>query len=320
MCRGDRRNEIYLDGQDCLRFLDTLEEVCERTGWRVHSYVLMSNHYHMLITTPEANLVAGMKWFQGTYTQRFNNRHRMCGHLFQGRYKALPVQNDTDYFKTVSSYIHLNPARAKMFDLEEGRLSDYPWSSYPAYLRPSRRPEWLDIGPVLSAYGWEDERNGRRSYREYMRKRVLEIACSEKPWEVDGRWAEIRQGWYLGAEHFRDELLTKLEDVISAGRRESYSGDESRLHDECEAERIIRQGLDLLGLVADDLTGMQKSAPEKQVLAWVVRKCTCVSNRWIAEHLKMGVATNLSNQLKKVEEDKKKYGGLKKKVRSLGKT
>ena len=73
--RGDRREEIYADDQDRLTFLRTLEEVCRRTGWWVHAYVLMSNHYHLLLETPEPNLVAGMKWFQSTYTMRFNRRH-----------------------------------------------------------------------------------------------------------------------------------------------------------------------------------------------------------------------------------------------------
>ena len=90
MCRGDRQEEIFWEDGDRECFLDTLWESCDRTGWQIHAYVLMGNHYHLLLETPEANLVAGMRWFQGTYTARFNARHRVCGHLFQGRYKALP--------------------------------------------------------------------------------------------------------------------------------------------------------------------------------------------------------------------------------------
>jgi REP element-mobilizing transposase RayT len=88
MSRGDHGEEIFRDERDRLRFLETLGEGCEKTGWWVHAYVLMSNHYHLLVETPEANLVAGMQWLQGTYTQRFNSRHRLRGHLFQGRYEA----------------------------------------------------------------------------------------------------------------------------------------------------------------------------------------------------------------------------------------
>jgi REP element-mobilizing transposase RayT len=79
--RGDRREAIFQDDGDRRRFLETLGEACGRTGWRVHAYVLMSNHYHLMIETPQANLVAGMRWFQTTWTMRFNARHRLSGHL-----------------------------------------------------------------------------------------------------------------------------------------------------------------------------------------------------------------------------------------------
>ena len=92
MCRGDRRENIFEDDLDRARFLETLREVCRRTGWKIHAYVLMSNHYHWLLETPEANLVAGMRWFQSCYTARYNRRHRKAGHLFQGRYKAMLVE------------------------------------------------------------------------------------------------------------------------------------------------------------------------------------------------------------------------------------
>ena len=104
---------IFQDDLDRQMFLKTLGQACERAGWRVHSYVLMGNHYHLLIETPEANLCAGMRWFQGTYTIRHNARHKLHGHLFQGRYKAVVVDGeDGTYFRTVSDYIHLNPVRA----------------------------------------------------------------------------------------------------------------------------------------------------------------------------------------------------------------
>ena len=112
--RGDRREAIFQDEADRRRFLETLGEACARTGWRVHAFVLMSNHYHLMIETPQANLVAGMRWFQTTWTMRFNTRHRLCGHLFQGRYKAVVVDaEEGGYFSVLSDYIHLNPVRAR---------------------------------------------------------------------------------------------------------------------------------------------------------------------------------------------------------------
>ena len=89
--RGDRREDIFGDDQDRLCFLATLGEACQKARWQIHAYCLMRNHFHLVVETPEANLVAGMKWFLGVYTKRFNIRHKWCGHLFAGRYKALMV-------------------------------------------------------------------------------------------------------------------------------------------------------------------------------------------------------------------------------------
>ena len=91
MNRGDRRESIFKDDQDRELFLHTFTEACTKTGWKVHAYVLMPNHFHLVVETPGANLVSGMKWFLGTYTSRFNRRHKLFGHLFSGRYKSLSV-------------------------------------------------------------------------------------------------------------------------------------------------------------------------------------------------------------------------------------
>ena len=92
MARGNQGRSIFRDAADRRRFVEVLGEACGKTGWRVYAYVLMGNHDHLLVETPEGNLVAGMKWLQGTYTQRHNGRHKVFGHLFQGRYKAVPVE------------------------------------------------------------------------------------------------------------------------------------------------------------------------------------------------------------------------------------
>src|SRR4249920_2308050 len=101
LSRGDRREPIVLDDTDRARFIETLGEACVKTGWQVHAFVLMPNHFHLVVETPEANLAAGMKWFLGTYTARFNRRHAMTGHLFSGRYKALLVGGKGGYLRTV---------------------------------------------------------------------------------------------------------------------------------------------------------------------------------------------------------------------------
>jgi len=299
--RGNRQGAIYLDDTDCGVFLDTLDEACKRTGWRVHAYVLMGNHYHLLLETPYANLVAGMKWLQGTYTQRFNARHKVWGHLLQGRYKALLVdRNNEQYFSTVSSYIHLNPARAKLFDLQNGALSDYRWSSYPLYFDAAKRPGWLDPRRVLNSFGLSADRSGLAAYKKRMQKRVLEISLSETPWAVDEQWASIRRGWCFGDDEFKAEMLERMD--LSSGQRESFSGEEVGAHDEVDAEQLFMKGMKVVGCTQSKLTGLRKGAEEKALLAWLIRRNTAVSNAWIAKKLQMGRADCLSRYIKQIED------------------
>src|SRR5580692_3479540 len=126
MNRGDRREPVFKDDQDRQTFLRTLGEACAKTRWRLHAWCLMPNHFHLVLTTPQANLVVGMKWLLGTYTGRFNRRHKLTGHLFSGRYKALVVDGSGNgYLKTVCDYVHLNPARSKLLRHEQ-KLAAYP--------------------------------------------------------------------------------------------------------------------------------------------------------------------------------------------------
>ena len=128
MNRGDHREEIFRGEQDWETFLATLSDACRKTGWQVHAYCLMSNHFHLVIETPQPNLVYGMKWLLGTYTKRLNIRHKLCGHLFAGRYKALIVDGSGNgYLRTVCDYVHLNPVRANLLKADAA-LQDYRWS------------------------------------------------------------------------------------------------------------------------------------------------------------------------------------------------
>src|SRR5271165_5597235 len=150
MNRGDRRENIFWNDQDRESFLLALSEACARTEWQVHAYCLMRNHFHLVIETPQANLVAGMKWLLGVYTKRFNIRHKLCGHVFAGRYKALIVDGSGDgYLQTVCDYVHLNPVRAKLLP-PKVPLSRFQWSSYGEYLKkPAQRPGWLRVDLLL---------------------------------------------------------------------------------------------------------------------------------------------------------------------------
>ena len=304
MCRGNRQEAIFKGDRDCEVFLDTMGAACGRCGWIVHAFVLMRNHYHLLLETPEANLVDGMRWFQGTYTQRFNARHKVWGHLFQGRYKALLVDGGGDYFSTVANYIHLNPARAHCFDLEGGKLSDYKWSSHSGYLRPKNRPEWLVVERVLESLGFRDDVGGRGKYRQHMQKRVLEILHAGDPKKIDSSWEKIRRGWVFGSEEFRQQMQVAVEGAMSGKRRDSFSGEMVKKHDEQEAERLLSLGLVACGLDRNELGMLKKGDSNKKAIAWLIRKNTSVRNEWISDALKMGHPSSVSRGVRMVEDDK----------------
>ena len=301
MSRGNHSQKVFRTDGDCGMFLETLGEACGRTGWKVHAYVLMGNHYHLLLETPEANLVAGMQWVQSTYTKRFNASHREWGHLFQGRYKAIPVEPGSGYFPAVATYIHLNPVRMKGYDFARGRLADCRWSSYPAYVGMSPRPGWLCAGRVLDGLGMADTAAGRRKYAEYMAGRVEEVRHSDQPWQADENWQKIRRGWHFGGEGFRREMLGRVAGALAKGKRASFGGEETREHGEACAEAWILKGMDALGLSAADLARLKMNCPEKYALAWLARRSACVRPAWIKERLKMGTATGFAGFLGRLE-------------------
>lgn len=187
--RGNERRDIYRDSEDRLSFMDSLGEMSVRFDINIFAYVMMNNHYHILLRTNRANLSKGMQWLGATYTRRFNNRHKRSGHLFQGRFKNIIVQNDA-YLMQLSCYIHRNPLRAKMVQ----RLVDYKWSSYPAYAYGKSHPKWLNLDIILSQFNSKD-RHG------YYRKKVQRYAKEEKR-----LWEDFRHGLYLGTHEFVDRL------------------------------------------------------------------------------------------------------------------
>ena len=177
MARGNARQRIFVQDTDRSLFLRSLGEACARTGWRVHAWVLMDNHYHLLLQTPEPNLVAGMQWLQNAYTRLFNTRHRARGRLFGDRYKAVPVEGSGYYYEALLDYLHLNPARPDLVRVKErGSLADYLWSSPGGgyALPPAKRPPWLAAAEGLAAFRLADSASGRRRFVERLDRRAAE--------------------------------------------------------------------------------------------------------------------------------------------------
>jgi len=303
MNRGDRGGKVFLDELDYGLFIGAMGEVCRRTGWRIHAFAMLPNHFHWLVETPEANLVAGMKWFMGAYSQGFNARHGRRGHVFQGRYKALPIQTDSgSYFETVSAYIHLNPARAGLLAGEQRDLREYPWSSYPQYLAgKKKRPPWLNVRRVLGNMGLEDDAPGLRSYAKYMADRLLGLGTRSGKRLCRDEWRPIRYGWCLGDEQFKAEMLQKVGSRMAGKKRESYGGEARQEHDERAAERLLGKGLKALGLKEAALLGERKGSLAKCALAWYIHSNAMVSHEWISDRLQMGSPLGMSLYLARIK-------------------
>jgi REP-associated tyrosine transposase len=193
--RGDRCDDIYEDDTDRKQFIEVLAEVCDRFNWVVHAYCLMSNHYHLLIETPDGNLSKGMRQLNGVYTQRFNRCHKRVGHVFQGRYKSIIVQKES-YLVELARYIVLNPVRAQMVR----SAKDWSWSSYRATSGQTKGPDWLSTDWLLSAFG-RRKSNAMKLYRAF----VSEGKNQPSP------WASLKNQIYLGEESFVEQMQRQLE-------------------------------------------------------------------------------------------------------------
>lgn len=190
--RGIERRDIYRTDRDRLIFLDILDQVVDLHHWIIYGYVLMSNHYHLLLETPRPTLSVGAKRLNGNYAQSFNEHHERAGHLFQGRFNSILVERET-HFLELLRYIVLNPVRAGMVRFP----GDYPWSSYLATAGFTAAPWWLATEDVLREFGPSTRADRCESYRRFV---------------ADGQGAEYRP-WdqvvgqvYLGSDSFRERL------------------------------------------------------------------------------------------------------------------
>ncbi len=316
MARGNRRELIFHDEDDRRFFLKALSEACEMTGWLVHAWVLMGNHYHLFIQTPEPNLVKGMSWLQNTYTRRYNIRHRAWGRVFGDRYKAVIVEGEDRYhYQTLLDYIHLNPVRARMVRPKDGQsVLDYPWSSLAGgYALPAnKRAKWLAAEAGLKAFDLEDSVKGRRQMVERLDRRAVEEAIKrcgvpELPSEVDSRCSHLRRGWYWGTQGFADKLRVLASSLLQQVPHQSraYRGTPLvREHGEKQAAAWLREGLKAAGVKSGELRGLKGSDARKVVLADLLWRQTTVSQEWIAGKLAMKSAANVCQQLRRMDRRK----------------
>lgn len=290
--RGDRREPIFLDDGDCHDFIKTLAEACQKTGFQIHAFCLMKNHFHLVVETPEGNLVAGMRWLLSSYSNRFNHRHDLCGHVFSGRYKALVVDGaDNGYLRTVCDYTHLNPVRAGLLPAESPLL-EYPWSSFGLYLTDLKhRPKWLRVDRLLGEHGIEkDTASGRLEFERRMESRRAGEAEANQ-------WNGMRRGWCIGTSEFKKGLLERLHGHLGP----THSGQMHREANDVRAEAIIAQELRRLGWKEVELSKRGRSDPDKVRLAAKLRQETTLTIGQIARRLRMGTRNTLSTNLQKAK-------------------
>ena len=195
--RGNERRDIFLGNQDDDRIalLQTLGQVCERFQWLIHAYCLMTNHYHLLVETPDANLSKGMRQLNGVYTQYVNRTHGRVGHLFQGRYKAILVDKES-YLLELARYVVLNPVRAHIV----ARPEDWPWSSYRAMVGNCEPPSFLAVDGLLRFFG----KNRSIAVADY-RRFVAEGMTAPSP------WLDLKNQVYLGSEQFVERMQARID-------------------------------------------------------------------------------------------------------------
>jgi len=259
--RGNQKQPIFFLEEDKYYFLKVLREANERLGGVAHLYCLMDNHYHLTLETPDGNLSQIMQFINSSYSIYLNKKHERCGHLFQGRFKAILVQAD-DYARTLATYIHGNPVRKKIV----GHPEEYPWSSCQDYYGIRKPPSWLDTSVVLRAFGNSLEIL-KMEHERYLG------AADEKRFERD--LANASRLGILGDDYFVDRI------------RRAYLQDQMENPDRelCELRRLrVRPELtDIKAEIEAELGGENRLA--KKCVIFLARKRTSFKLREIGDYL-----------------------------------
>jgi len=289
--RGNYRRDLFAPKGAAEAFERCLFEAAEKFGWRLHAFVIMRNHFHLAVETPEPNLSTGMKWLQGTWAMRFNRFRAETGRPFQGRYKALHVEPG-EALGQVCHYIHLNPVRAKV--LPADRIGEYLRSSL-AWFQRKDRPACLMPDTVLAESGrLADTAAGWRNYTGY-----LAALAEEDAKRKEERFGRLSRGWSVGSEGFKQALTKDLSLAAKDLERAQMLGTGAvKEWRERQWEQKLRAAAGSLGINLARLPG-QRSAPEKVRLAAVMKSGSSVSNGWLARRLDMGQPASVSQYVRR---------------------
>lgn len=276
--RGNYRVDVFKADRTKAAFEACLFEACAKSGWLLHAFVIMRNHFHLAVETPDGNLVAGMQWLQATFANRFNRMRNERGHLFQGRYKALLVE-EGEPLGRVCHYIHLNPIRAGIKSPD--RLKEYRHSSYWFLEHADCRPAFFRPQTALTAAGrLADTRGGRARYAEY-----LDRQARKRPGEGVHVGASLSRGWALGSTQFKSALIRDHAVAALTRAWESVGAKEIRDRQWTAAlASILKQA----GLSVSQCRARRKCDPGKLAIAAWMKTRTQASAPWLCQQLHLG--------------------------------
>ena len=287
--RGNYRKELFLKKRTGEAFERCLFETVERCRWKLHAYIIMSNHYHLAVETPEPNLVVGMKWLQSTFAARFNRLRKERGHVFQGRYKSILIGDDRPLLGLID-YIHLNPVRAKVCDLSE--LKSYKLSSYPKYFKRTIRSV-LCRETFLGILGLPDSLAGMRLYAEHLQ--LCEEADPVLRDELSQRYC---RGWFIGS---KEEKKALSKDLNEQHPDVHWEGRDLKELQEMQWEGLVKSLLKDAERTEKMIKSSKKGAPWKVEIAKQLRTQTTAGNGWIAKRLNMGHLSRVTNLIREVQ-------------------
>ncbi|RKX35548.1 MAG: transposase [Verrucomicrobia bacterium] len=290
--RGNYRRDVFERAGEAIAFTGALEEATKLFSWRIHAYVVMRNHYHLALETPEPNLVDGMHWLQSTFATRFNRFRQENGHLFQGRYQSLLVEDDAALSRLVN-YIHLNPVRSGMVASEDA--ASFRWGSLGRFVRGPRF-EGLEAERWLSALGLSD---GSEDWVEYL-EMLHGLAHNAEAQEQAG-FSCMSQGWAIGTTGWRRSIAQEhAEKALQPG----LSAADARSLREAHWADTLSQLLAEAGKTEKDAEKARKSVPWKVKIAFELRRQSGAAVRWIAEALFMGSPDAVRGYLHKYAKDR----------------
>ena len=292
--RGNYRRHVFSTDGAKEAFLRGLDETATKLGWRIHAWVVMSNHFHVALETPHGDLVQGMRTWQGTFGTRFNRLRTERGHIFQGRYKSLLVEGE-DYLGSLCHYIHLNPIRARICTKEE--IGDWPWSSIHWLFNPRKRPAWFEPATALGHAGrLADNKRGHRSYLEY-----LSFLAADPRAQREHKFNEMCRGWVLGSLSFKKSLIEQHEELNqNAKAMRQGIGAEIEALWETQLQELLKRSR----RSENDLAQAPKSAGWKVELAAAMKAQTTATNQWLSDHLHMSGLHEVSRLVSRWKRDR----------------